>query len=289
MSTEEKFLECDKCGCCCHIECTNIPVALFDLLLANSADDGIKWFCHTCRDTIADVVPDSGDNYPAAVIPVDEPADVYPVNTGGSHDTVNNDQIKVCDKLKVGTCPHGVTGKTKVDDKTCEFHHPKLCKRYIRNGPHGQYGCNGQDCTLFHPMLCAESVKDRKCSKSDCKLYHLRRTEHVGKKNKKAAAQKHSRNRGGSRPNKKNAERKSAAKNDQSGTSNVNKDKNVPSGNFLDPFTTLRSEMDARFCHLQSLIMSLRTQPQQSQPHLSRAEFPLLNQNLPPASAHPRW
>ena len=150
-----KALECDKCSSWCHIACTNVPEALYDLLVCNNSEDGIKWFCHDCRATTND-------------------AQEIPAPRANSN---NSGNITVCNKLKFGTCPHGVTGKTLVNGKKCDFTHPKLCKKYTKNGPHGRFGCNGSGCDLFHPMLCNDSVRNKKCHKPNCKLYHLRWTE----------------------------------------------------------------------------------------------------------------
>ena len=154
-----KALECDKCSSWCHIACTNVPEALYDFLflVCNKLEDGIKWFCHDCRvgsvDSHESTTPD--------------------INLNNSGDTT----AAVCNKLKLGTCPHGITGKTLVNGKKCDFAHPKLCKKYTKNGLHGKFGCNGFGCDLLHPMLCNDSVRNRKCHNPNCKLYHLRWTE----------------------------------------------------------------------------------------------------------------
>ena len=160
ITDADKALVCDKCSALCHIQCTSVPEELFDLLVGNDAEDGLRWFCHECRNPP-----------PSSVV-----TESSQVETNNVNSSVNQ-QTKVCDKLKVGTCPHGVTGKTLVGGKACEFAHPKICKRYINNGPHGRYGCNGSGCNLFHPMLCSSSVRNRKCHKANCKLYHLRWTD----------------------------------------------------------------------------------------------------------------
>ena len=214
---------------------------------------------------------------------------------------------KVCDKLMYGICPHGITGKTVVNGKACEFRHPKICKKYTKNGPHGRYGCNGFNCTLFHPMLCAESVRDRKCSKADCKLYHLKWTERNFKKATRKpgsqpthrgqgpqnSAQKGWRGKNGNRGPPMHAHGKSAGTSQSSAVNSGNawkrdwpspKVNNDHSSNdFLDPLVTkLRSEMESRFSHLETLIKESlqisQTLPKEGYPRWS-----------PGASPHPKW
>ena len=177
VEKEAKALECDKCSSWCHIECTNVPEQLYDLLVCNNLEDGLKWFCHDCR-TVEHQQSHHQDT-----------------NQNQSQDTnqsqsVTNQSVtsKVCNKLKFGTCPHGVTGKTVFNGKVCEFDHPKICKRYTNNGPHGRFGCNGSGCKLFHPMLCNNSVRTRKCYKPNCKLYHLRWTDRGNSKPRREPA-----------------------------------------------------------------------------------------------------
>ena len=148
-----KALQCDadKCKVWYHLECTKISEALYDLINENAKDndDGIRWLCPKC----------SGNE---KVINIVE----KPVDT-----------VAVCSKLRHGTCPHGITGKSEHRGKICEFHHPKLCKKFVRNGNGGRFGCkNGNRCDFFHPILCKNSVKFRKCLDHKCTYVHLRGT-----------------------------------------------------------------------------------------------------------------
>ena len=95
ITDADKALVCDKCSALCHIQCTSVPEELFDLLVGNDAEDGLRWFCHECRNPP-----------PSSVV-----TESSQVETNNVNSSVNQ-QTKVCDKLKVGTCPHGVTGKT---------------------------------------------------------------------------------------------------------------------------------------------------------------------------------
>ena len=82
---------------------------------------------------------------------------------------------KICDQFMLNTCPYGISGKG------CEFYHPKICRSYVRFGPHGKRGCNkGASCDYFHPKLCNKSLKpisQRVCANLSCPFFHLPRTK----------------------------------------------------------------------------------------------------------------
>ncbi len=84
----------------------------------------------------------------------------------------------VCEKLKHGKCPHGKTGKKKVNGVTCNNAHPlNRCFRYCSFGPKDRKGCpRGLNCFYFHPMLCMSSVRHRKCFNENCTYVHLKGT-----------------------------------------------------------------------------------------------------------------
>lgn len=87
--------------------------------------------------------------------------------------SINEDDI--CDKLKKGTCPHGVSGNTPHNGiEKCAKLHPKQCRRFMRNGASGKYGCKkGTQCPRYHPQHCSSSKRDRTCYSSVCRLVHL--------------------------------------------------------------------------------------------------------------------
>ena len=154
---EAKALQCaaDKCKVWYHLSCTKISEALYDLMNTNSTtdDDGIRWICPKCigSDPIVTV-----------------------------HQKPESD-IAICPRLKHGTCPHGVTGKTEHRGKACEFRHPKMCKKFIKYGNKGRFGCkSGNSCEFFHPILCQKSVNFRKCFNNKCTLTQQ---EKSGKRN----------------------------------------------------------------------------------------------------------
>ena len=266
---DSKALECDKCSTWCHIACTNVPEALYNLLVCNNHEDGIKWFCHDCRvsgTTTQPQEPALGDN----------------TNNSNTNNS-NIIPVAVCNKLKLGTCPHGITGKTLVNDKKCDFVHPKICKKYTKNGPHGRFGCNGSGCNLLHPMLCNNSVRNRKCHKANCKLYHLRWTER-GTNRKPHRGQSNS---GKNRPNNQNPDnisRRDTPVLQELASSWGNQQKSRQTNNpkdFLESIiSTLHVEMDTRFQQFENMLLrTLHRQPQ-----LSEKEYPYLTQEGPQRS-----
>ena len=151
---EIKALQCDaeKCKLWYHLRCTKISEALYDLMNANSKDndDGIRWLCPKCtgNERVIDIVEKSSNN-----------------------------EAPICSRLKHGTCPHGISGKTEHRGKVCEFRHPKFCKKFVRNGNGGRFGCKaGKNCEFFHPVLCKKSVQYRKCLDHKCTYVHLKGT-----------------------------------------------------------------------------------------------------------------
>ena len=81
----------------------------------------------------------------------------------------------ICERLKKGLCPHGISGKTVHNGTVCDMRHPKRCKNFCRNGPRGcRFGTN---CRYFHPLLCKSSVKERKCLNLQCRFTHLKFTK----------------------------------------------------------------------------------------------------------------
>ena len=153
---DTKALCCDShdCKVWYHLDCTNISEQLYELFseASKNQDSGVCWICPQCRkdDPAIKLVPQSKDEV---------------IQT-------------VCNKLRHGTCPHGISGKTEYKGKVCEFSHPKLCRKFIKNGPGGRYGCkkSQDECPFYHPLLCQKSVKFRKCLDRKCSRYHLKGT-----------------------------------------------------------------------------------------------------------------
>ena len=121
-STKAIMCNAEKCKVWYHLSCTNLNEALYELINSASNDDvdnGIRWLCPKCRC----------EDFTIALVPAEDPVIQISTNKG------------VCNKLKHGSCPHGISGKTEHRGKVCDFLHPKLCKKYTRYGSGGRYGC----------------------------------------------------------------------------------------------------------------------------------------------------
>ena len=93
-------------------------------------------------------------------------------------DEVEEHQAPVCEKYKIGKCPHGMRGNKIIDDAKCPKSHPKRCLRFCRNGKSGKYGCKrGDSCKFYHPVLCKYSVQRHICTNKSCTFVHLKGTK----------------------------------------------------------------------------------------------------------------
>ena len=90
--------------------------------------------------------------------------------------------LKICDKYRRGSCPHGISGKKVFNEKKCKFDHPNICFKYRRAGNDKRYGCKrGNDCKWFHPLLCRSANSQNKvCPKEACTFLHVRGTRREG-------------------------------------------------------------------------------------------------------------
>ena len=163
LTDEQKAIGCDKCLIWHHIECENMSENLYDMIAETEEDDGIRWYCKTCKkDEIS-----ADDN-------VDH--NIQDVNTRKVNDNYNQDTRPTWKAYKRGKCPHGLSGKTKVDNKECLHRHPKKCIPYCRFGSDRAMGCNKVDCKLMHPILCRFSVGRGLCINEKCTFAHLKGT-----------------------------------------------------------------------------------------------------------------
>ena len=88
------------------------------------------------------------------------------------------DASETCGLYMKNSCPHGISGKRKVDGQVCNKDHPKGCLKYLRSGKRGCNKANKNNkCQLFHPVLCRYSVRDRRCTNLQCTFVHLSRTK----------------------------------------------------------------------------------------------------------------
>ena len=92
-------------------------------------------------------------------------------STSQKNGDVDNDDNKnktVCRYYSAGKCQHGRVGSD------CRYSHPKMCRKYIKNGYNIHNGCTrAANCNFFHPKLCHNSVAFFQCDKVYCNYYHL--------------------------------------------------------------------------------------------------------------------
>ena len=136
-------LICNKCGQGVHDQCyKEITKAIYNF-------PGIIYLCAKCESPTPKV------NVPTPTIEPSSQED----NLTQTESQVNpSDELidqTICPKYRRGICPHGISGLTKVDNKVCEFYHPKRCMKLCIYGPHDEEnGCNkGHDCELFHQLF----------------------------------------------------------------------------------------------------------------------------------------
>ena len=80
----------------------------------------------------------------------------------------------ICRYYKRGTCRHGWNG---AKGEGCQFEHPKMCFKYLKNGTHRIGGCTKKSkCLYYHPPLCKNSMAKRECANERCKFMHLKGT-----------------------------------------------------------------------------------------------------------------
>ena len=80
----------------------------------------------------------------------------------------------VCEALKAGKCPHGISGRTLHNDVQCSKFHPKRCRRFTRFGFDSNRGCTlGSNCQMYHVKHCKNSVQHKQCFNEQCTLVHL--------------------------------------------------------------------------------------------------------------------
>ena len=90
----------------------------------------------------------------------------------------NDSRDRVCPLYAKNQCPHGASGKVKVDGETCPNPHPRKCLKFCRYGNKRERGCEkGRSCSHYHPILCKFSVRNGECRKRECTFTHMRHTK----------------------------------------------------------------------------------------------------------------
>ena len=109
---------------------------------------------------------------------------------GTKDDNGPEEKVKTCRFYQSGTCKHGISGKE------CEFDHPKMCQKLLKNGTKQPQGCNlGKRCPKFHPKMCPTSISKLECFDSKCKIRHVKGTKRKREKEKEEEKEKKQKNK----------------------------------------------------------------------------------------------
>jgi hypothetical protein len=164
---------------------------------------GFVWLCKGCTDELNPIVPRKSKSRHNSVSFQDDSNTNLSQDLTSSSPTLENGKNEllhklnnhesdsksdICDKYKVGKCPHGYKGTKLVDNKPCPKSHPPKCNKFLRFGSKGAKGCKkGRDCKYFHPILCKFSLKSRTCFDPECSFPHLKGTQRDPEKQRKRA------------------------------------------------------------------------------------------------------
>lgn len=192
MDQDHGAMGCDGCGGWVHYLCSGLPVYQLILMAGSSR----KYLCSACvnvrfsdykvrNDSIQSLIDIQRDEFSAEAntsresVIGDTVADITSTprkerNTRVIDNGRINDESgkggeksqKVCRFYLQSKCKHGRKGDG------CKFPHPKICKRFARDGS-GAKGCAEEECKFFHPLLCRNSEKERRCGRENCRFFHL--------------------------------------------------------------------------------------------------------------------
>ena len=82
-----------------------------------------------------------------------------------------------CNRYRRGVCPHGISGRTLVNGRVCQYEHLRRCQKYCQFGTDSKQGCTkGRECEEMHPILCKFSRDYRCCYNLKCRYNHLKFT-----------------------------------------------------------------------------------------------------------------
>jgi hypothetical protein len=177
----------------------------------------------------------------------------------------SEDQRPMCRFFLRSRCKHGISGQE------CRFQHMKVCRKFLNNGRHRQYGCNkGQSCENFHVKMCYSSLNERVCVKQDCRFHHLRGTRRYEEHQNSHEHQVH-----------KNSENSSSHENrtSQSATNAWN----PPTEN---PFLLITKQLSAQFAEMQRQQSFILNTIQMSNPHQLQPPQQMPNPLQPQPSQH---
>ena len=187
-------LKCSGCQCCVHLRCSELP----DYQLVRLAQSQAQYVCSNCVKT---KTLQSTEEYDNEVTKIKEAiakeisiidqlnseledgqgdAPVETVNDAPATDRTQPPEANatptvatvkpLCKFYMRRGCKHGRKGES------CQFEHPKLCFKFIKNGDR-RGGCKlGKNCSYAHPKLC-DSYRSGVCKREKCGFYHIKGTK----------------------------------------------------------------------------------------------------------------
>ena len=170
--------------------------------LPSPLPQGLVWLCTNCTQT-NNPIPAKPSKSRGASKPASKPTSIPPSSCPSPAavatsvlsteeltlrlETVQRQQqqtvmaeadLEVCEALKVGKCPHGISGRTLVNGVSCSKAHPKRCQKFTRFGTNAKKGCTlGSNCEHYHTQHCKSSQKNRQCFNEKCTFVHLAGTK----------------------------------------------------------------------------------------------------------------
>ena len=178
---EEPLFTCHICKDGSH-NCDNFQT--FKNSSSNIPLRGIVWICGKCNDDPPPVLQtELIKQTTEAKTEVKLPQTASPsttttsgnnaTNGGETHDPQRSPDT--CILFMKGKCQHGISGNRLVDNRKCQYSHPKKCKKYLQYGSGGRLGCKwGRECNKLHPFICRNSRQGRKCNNRECTYVHPR-------------------------------------------------------------------------------------------------------------------
>ena len=169
-------INCQSCGQGAHEPCYK------DLARIISSYPGVIFLCARCENTESKTATskqqpqDEIQDLLTQLTPTDDKQD--DASQPSKQENPDDNEPPICQLYKRGACPHGITGLRKVNDRICNFSHPKRCMKYCQFAEDPETGCSdGRDCDYFHPILCKFALKDKLCTNRSCRFTHIRGTK----------------------------------------------------------------------------------------------------------------
>ena len=196
LQLESEALKCSRCTVWMHLRCSDLPTYMLLRLKTSQA----SYVCRGCvlKEGNESSLKEAEEQIEAIMLKEEEAiesaaaeasilegsqtiADGTPnqveknesINTsdldqknGVSGNLSSSTKKPTCKFYLRRSCKHGRRGTA------CQFDHPKLCFKYIKNGDM-KGGCKeGSKCKYVHPKLCG-SYRTGVCKRKNCSFYHV--------------------------------------------------------------------------------------------------------------------